>query len=103
MSGCDEKTFNTLVLWQTVNQIAFRKVSTISSSLIRLAPFKPKEFNRKPRHLNELKRCKVTDFRQILFYTGPLVIKNNVNKDQIYKLSCVTCCSYHDISSTVLN
>lgn len=34
----------------------------------------PNEFKSKPRNPNELKRMKATEFRQFLFYTGPLVI-----------------------------
>lgn len=51
-------------------------VNQISYNLLKLIPFIPNEFSRKPRHLKESKHCKATEFRQFLLYTSPIVLKN---------------------------
>lgn len=54
----------------------------------------PIEFNRKPRSLNEVKRWKATEFRQFLFYTGPVVLKDKISTDRyINFLSLHVACS----------
>lgn len=63
-------------------KIAFRNVTNISDSLINFAKCMPLEFNRKPRSLIEVKRWKATEFRQFLFYTGPVALRNQLNKDR---------------------
>ena len=42
--------------------------------------FTPREFNRKPRTLNELGWFKATEFRHILLYTGVVVLKIFLSK-----------------------
>lgn len=74
-----------LLLWccgKPSTKISYQKISNISDLLVRISICIPKEFNRKPRSLNELKRWKATEFRQFLFYTGPLVLKNNISNDR---------------------
>ncbi|XP_070523027.1 uncharacterized protein [Cardiocondyla obscurior] len=41
----------------------------------------PVEFNRVPRSLEECTRWKVTEFRQFLLYTGPIVLHSILNRD----------------------
>ncbi|VEN58351.1 unnamed protein product [Callosobruchus maculatus] len=72
-----------LYLWccgKPCTKISFQHISSVSSTLIQLSCNIPVEFNRKPRSLSDLKRWKATEFRQFLFYTGPVVLKNNINK-----------------------
>ncbi|XP_076247885.1 uncharacterized protein LOC143187548 [Calliopsis andreniformis] len=74
-----------LCLWCTgkpSTKISNSKLSNISNSLIHLAKNIPVEFNRKPRALDEVKRWKATEFRQFLFYTGPIVLIKNVSNDR---------------------
>lgn len=60
------------------------KVNLISQLLLEQSKNIPKEFCRKPRSLSELKRWKATEFRQFLFYTGPVVLKS-VLENKYYK------------------
>ncbi|CAM4725392.1 unnamed protein product [Leuciscus chuanchicus] len=51
------------------------QVLGISERLVALKEFIPAEFARKPRALSERLRWKATEFRQLLLYTGPVVLK----------------------------
>lgn len=46
-----------------------------------LKQYTPKEFARKPRSLKYLKHWKATEYRQILLYTGPIVLKSMLSQD----------------------
>lgn len=61
-------------------KLSSRQISSISENLVSLKHYLPSEFARKPRTLNEVKRWKATEFRQFLYYTGPVVLLNIVNK-----------------------
>ena len=47
------------------------------------------EFNRKSRLLLEAKRWKATEFRQFLFYTGPVVLRKILNNDRYINFLCL--------------
>lgn len=73
-----------LFLWcngKPPHKLSFRDVEIISDKLTSVRNFMPCEFNRKPRSLLEVKRWKATEFRQFVFYTGPVVLKNVLNRD----------------------
>jgi len=53
----------------------------LSDLLVSLMSWKPREFVRKLRHLQFIKRFKATEFRQILFYVGPVVFEPVLSKD----------------------
>lgn len=63
------------------NKLSYQAITNISNSLTGLSNCIPLEFSRKPRSLTELKRWKATEFRQFLFYTGPIALLNNTNAD----------------------
>ena len=65
-------------------RIGLHTIESISSSLVDLLGFIPKEFARKPRSLREVDRWKATEFRQFLLYTGPVVLLGNL-RDAVYK------------------
>jgi len=58
-----------------------RSVSLMSDCLASMSQWKPREFNRRPRSLQYIKRFKGTEFRQILFYLGPTVFMGALRKD----------------------
>lgn len=55
--------------------------NTISTGLLNLRKYIPNDFVRKPRGLNELKNWKATELRQFLLYSGPVVLKNIIEKN----------------------
>ncbi|XP_076666305.1 uncharacterized protein LOC143367920 [Andrena cerasifolii] len=63
-------------------KISLKSQCKISLSLINLSGSMPKEFMRKPRSLDILKRWKATEFRQFLLYTGPVVLLKNISDDR---------------------
>lgn len=56
-------------------RLPFRKKQIISESLIALKTYIPVEFQRKPRSLRYLPDWKAMEFRQLLLYTGPVILK----------------------------
>ncbi|XP_073819951.1 uncharacterized protein [Musca autumnalis] len=52
------------------------KIGLISSKLLSLRKFIPKEIKRKPRSLKDLERFKASEFRTFLLYSGPIVLKD---------------------------
>lgn len=85
----------------------------VSSELICLKAFFPKEFSRSPRSLEELEYWKATEFRSFLLYSGPIVLKGRLKKS-LYKhfmllhcairllLSGDTCMVYNDVANDLL-
>jgi len=63
-------------------KLSYNQTSNNSKSLLNLACNIRTEFNRKPRDLNEVKRWKATEFRQFLFYTGPVCLKSIISHDR---------------------
>lgn len=66
-----------------------RQLENISSLHTSLQKCTPLEFSRKPRSLSEAKRWKATEFRMFLFYTGPVVLKNNVSEEVYLNFICL--------------
>lgn len=49
----------------------------------------PQEFSRRPRSFIESKRWKATEYRMFLYYTGPVVLKNNVSEEVYANFLCL--------------
>jgi hypothetical protein len=64
-------------------RIGPRVINDISSSLIEIRPYTPKELARKPRAITEFERWKATEFRTLLLYTGIVSLQNLLPK-QLY-------------------
>lgn len=63
----------------------------LTTRLQSLSYFIPKEFQRKPRGLDELPRWKATEFRQFTLYTGLFVLKDVVSDDCYYHFLLLHC------------
>lgn len=57
-------------------KISAHQKQLISDHLLQLQVFMPREFARKPRSLDDIDRYKATEFRQLLLYTGKVVLKS---------------------------
>lgn len=57
------------------------KVKTISDRLAQLKICITNDFSRKPRSLKYVRLFKATELRQLLLYTGPVVLKNIISDD----------------------
>ncbi|KAB0790233.1 hypothetical protein PPYR_15436, partial [Photinus pyralis] len=89
-----------LMLWvngKPKTKLAFNDISRISKFLISLRNNVPCEFVRKPRSLQDLKRFKATEFRQLLYYTGPLILKSILSIDRYTNFLCL------HVSATILS
>ena len=74
-----------LILWKEgplPHRLSAGVLGIISSYLECLRPFIPAVFNRKPRRLDDLKFWKATEFRTFLMYTGPVVLKFVLSREQ---------------------
>lgn len=69
-----------------------RKLNIIDARMTSLKTYCPSEFNRRPREITMCNHFKATEFRQLLLYTAPGVLKN-VFLDEYYEhfmlLHCV--------------
>jgi len=61
-------------------RLQFRKIKVISDILEKqIRPYTPFEFQRKPRGLIHYRQWKGTEFRQLLLYHGPVVLKSTLS------------------------
>lgn len=58
--------------------ISALSVLNISDNLFALRYYIPRQYARKPRTMIELPRWKATEFRQLLLYTGIIVLKDKI-------------------------
>jgi len=83
-----------LFLWcfdfKSGSKLSKSDITKISDFLLSQQSYTPCEFNRKPRSLLELKRWKATEYRQFLFYTGPVIL-NSVLISFQYKIFLALC------------
>lgn len=70
-------------------KLCSRDTNIISNQLIQQRKFVPCEFNRKPRSLVEIRRWKATECRQFLLYTGPVVLKNVLDRKRYLNFMCL--------------
>ncbi|KAK4878778.1 hypothetical protein RN001_011284 [Aquatica leii] len=87
--GMVKKILYLLCFGTPQTKIPHAKVTAISQSLLNLSSNIPIEFNRKPRSLSDLKRWKATEFRQVLFYTGPIIFKKHLSPDRYLNFLCL--------------
>jgi len=89
------------------------KKDSLSLALFKLRKSVPAEFARLPRSLDDVEYWKATEFREFLLYTGIIVLKSNIKKEQynhflILFVSVRILCSdnnfstYYDLASKLL-
>lgn len=91
--GVTKKILTLLLAGKTKTKINKIQKEAISSKLLSLSIFIPKEFCRKPRGIDEIKRWKATEFRQFILYTGIVILADIVDDDFYYHF-CLLDCSY---------
>jgi hypothetical protein len=67
------------------------KIATISSKLSDIRSCMPRDFARRPRSLEYVRLWKATEFRQFLLYTGPIVLKDILDKDKYIHFLSLSC------------
>lgn len=89
--GVVRTIFKTWVFGKVPFKLSALLIAQISCALLAVRPYLPSEFCRKPRHLTLIKRFKATELRQLLLYTGPVVLKGYLgpNKYKNFLALCV--------------
>ena len=105
-----------VTLWLSgplATRIGRRCADEISHKLILLRSYMPIEFQRKPRAITEYERWKATEFRQLLLYSGCIVLRDSL-PTELYNnfmllsvgisilLDPVLCTTYRDCSKNLL-
>ena len=82
-------------------RLGSRIITNISEGLLSLKDSIPSEFSRKPKSLHEIERWKATEFRQLLLYTGPVVLLQSVHEN-LYRNFMVLCVAVHILLNETL-
>lgn len=64
------------------HRLSSKQVLTLSQKLLKLRPFIPRDFQRKPRALSELAHYKATEYRLFLLYTGIVVLGESLQENK---------------------
>lgn len=80
--GVTRKLLRMWVKGKLPHRLPSRDVLLISKRLLRLRPFFPSSFQRKPRSLVEIDHFKATEFRTFLLYTGVVALKGIIDRKQ---------------------
>lgn len=97
--GITKKILLSFINKKTILPLAPSSVPFISEDLMSVSSHVPREFARKPRPLFEIGRWKATEFRQMLLYTGIVVLKEHVQVE-IYDHFILLHCSYRILLSS---
>jgi len=89
--GVTKKVLTLLIDDKSCSKIKKEDVLQLSEKLLSFAPYIIKEFARKPRSLDEVKRWKATEFRQFVLYTGVVALKGIVSDDFYYHFTLLHC------------
>lgn len=66
-------------------------IQQLSNFIVIAAQWVPKEFNRKPRGLQELCRWKGTEFRLFLLYLGPIILQHFLPRNYLIHFNTLHC------------
>ena len=73
------------------SRLSSSQINAISTNLLKLQGYMPKEFARRPRSLEYVKMWKATEFRQFLLYTGPIVLRKVVTEEYYVNFLSLSC------------
>lgn len=62
-----------------------------TTELLKIKNYIPREFSRLPRDLKEVDRLKATEFRQVLLYTGPIILKQRLDQERYLHFLSLHC------------
>jgi len=83
--GVSKKILSALIggQYSKRSKLSANQVAMISARLWKLHAHCPREFNRKPRPIEEFAHFKAIEYRQFMLYTGPVVM-HGIVKDDVY-------------------
>jgi hypothetical protein len=77
--GVMRKLLNLWINGSIPHKISSSQKTIFSDRLLRMGSFMPSYFNRKTRSIKEFDRFKATEFRFIMLYAGPILLKDLLN------------------------
>lgn len=96
--GVAKKMILRLITSKSIERLSEQKKQEMSSFMISLYPFIPREFSRKPRSFEDVKKWKAVEFRQFILYTGLIVLKK-FTSEQFFEHFLLLSCSYRILVS----
>lgn len=83
------------ILGKQPYKLSFKQIETVSNHLLSLRQYIPVEFsNRKTRSLSECARYKAVEFKLLLLYTGPVVLKKVLLPNYYYNFLILHVATY---------
>ena len=88
--GVVRRTLNFLKTGPRLCKLSQQQINDISEHLSSFKRCMPSEFVRQPRELSDLDRWKATELRSFLLYTGPVVLKPVLPRENYHHFICLS-------------
>lgn len=96
--GVMRKLLNTWIKLKSPQRLQLRLIEELNCRMVASSKYVCAEFARKPRSLKEIDNFKATEFRTILLYVGPIILKGILSK-QLYSHFLLFHCAIRILSS----